>query len=257
LFDLLNPKEPANLQATAISQLSRIRNQGVAEELVKRWPTLGPKSRAGAGNILLYQASNHDLLLTALENGDLIPGELNLKLGQRRVLLFSKNEAIAARAEKIFTDAGVVTRKEALDRMKPATTMKGDAAKGAVLFSTVCASCHTIGTVGSDLAPNLTDIFRKSPETLLHDIVDPNAAIDAEYIAYNVELANGDFFSGIVVRDDDLGVTLRNATEERSFARGDIVDMFSSGLSLMPEELEADMDPQAMADLIAFLQQPR
>ncbi len=33
--------------------------------------------------------------------------------------------------------------------------------------------------------------------------------------------------------------------------------MFSGGLSLMPEELESGMDPQAMADLLAYLQEPK
>ena len=257
LFALLNPKEPAQLQASAITQLSRIRNSEIPGKLITIWDTLGPKTRARASDLLIYQSQNHEVLLTALENGDLILGEMRFDLERRRRLLWSKNESVVERAKKLFSDAGVVTRKEAMARMQPATTMKGDPAKGALIFTNKCADCHTIGTEGSDLAPNLTDIFRKSSETLLHDIVDPNAAIDTEYIAYNVEVKSGEFFSGIVVRDDDSGVTLRNSAEERSYARDDIVEMFSSGISIMPEELEVDMDVQAMADLIAFLQQPR
>ncbi|MFP6617123.1 MAG: PVC-type heme-binding CxxCH protein [Candidatus Hydrogenedentota bacterium] len=257
LFALLDSKQPSEIQKEAIEQLGDITGQNVATKLVERWDTLGPAVRTQAGNILLYKRQNHEILMDALENGDLSLGELNLHLERRRTLLYSRVPGIKERAEKLFTDAGVVTRKEALARMRPALELKGDPLKGAVTFTNVCAECHTVGENGGDLAPNLTEIFRKSAETLMHDIVDPNAATNAEYIAYNVETNDGDFFSGIVVRDDAFGVTLRNAEGEHTFARYSISELFSSGLSLMPEELDTDMELQEMADLLAYLQQPK
>lgn len=257
LFAMLEPTQPMDLQKEAITQLRTIKGQNVAEMLVERWDTLGPAVRGDAGNILLYKRDNHDLLLTALENGDLSLGEMNFHLERRRTLLFSRAPGVKERAEKLFTDAGVVTRKEAMARMRPALELLGDPLKGRDLFSEVCAKCHTVGDLGVDLAPNLTEIFRKSSETLLHDIVDPNAATDIQYIAYNLETRDGDFYSGIVVRDDADGVTLRDADGEHSVSREDIQSFFSSGLSLMPEELETEMEPQSMADLLAFLQEPK
>lgn len=257
LFSLLNTKQPAEIQQAAIAQLSGISGQSVAEKLVERWDTLGPAVRTRAGDILLYKRENHEILMDAMEDGTLTLGEMNLHLERRRTLLYSRVLGIKERAEKLFTDAGVVTRKEALNRMRPALSLPGDPMKGQITFTEVCATCHTVGDAGSDLAPNLTEIFRKSGETLLHDIVDPNAATDAQYIAYNVETTDGEFFSGIVVRDDAFGVTLRNADGEKTIARETIAEMFSSGLSLMPEELDTDMDVQSMADLLAFLQEPK
>jgi putative heme-binding domain-containing protein len=182
---------------------------------------------------------------------------MNLHLERRRTLLHSRTEGIKERAEKLFTDAGVVTRKEALAKMRPALALKGDPLKGQAVFTELCAKCHTIGSEGSDLAPNLTEIFRKSSETLLHDIVDPNAGANAEYIAYNIETKGGDFYAGIVIRDDATGVTLRDAEGEHEISRDDIAEFFSNGLSLMPEELEAGMKTQTMADLLAYLQEPK
>ena len=258
LFDLLDPLEPAAIQKAAIAQLNEKRNETVAKTLIETWDTLGPAVRTQAGNILLYKRGNHDLLLTALENEDLILGELNLDLERRRVLLFSRDEDVKRRAEALFNDAGVVTRQAALERAKGALTLKGDADRGRDIFMEICAKCHRMESEGVDLGPNLTEIFRKSPDTLLHDIVDPNAAIEAEYVAYNIETKAGDLHSGIVVRDDDTGVTLREAEGiETTIARRDIAEYFSNGLSLMPEELELDMELQSIADLIAFLQVPK
>ena len=44
---------------------------------------------------------------------------------------------------------------------------------------------------------------------------------------------------------------------ESTIRRENIEEMSASGLSMMPEELEAGMEPQTMADLLAFLLLPR
>ena len=151
-----------------------------------------------------------------------------------------------------------MTQEEALAKMRPALELTGDATKGRTVFEEICIKCHRMGSEGVDLGPSLTDIYRKSPETLLHDIVDPNAGVDSEYIGYTIETAKGDLLSGIVVKDTATAVTLREAEGiETTVARGDIQEMFSSGLSLMPEELEVDMELQTMADLLAYLQEPK
>lgn len=257
LFDLLDTKHPPELQRAAIDQLDDIGGTEVAARLIAIWDELGRGVLAPASDILLYQGSNHDQLLTALEEGKLSLGQLNLHLERRRVLLRSGREDVRERAAKLFTDAGVVTRKEALEKMRPALELTGDPAKGRLVFQELCMQCHRIGGEGVNLGPDLTEISRKSRETLLHDIVDPNAAVDTEYISYAIETHDGTFVSGIVASETDAAVTLRAALgEETTIARSAIKEMFTSGLSIMPEEMEVDLDPQAMADLLAFLQAP-
>ncbi len=113
-----------------------------------------------------------------------------------------------------------------------------------------------MGGEGGDLGPNLTEIYRKSRETLLHDILDPNAAADTKYIAYTIERKNGEIVSGLIAEENDDAVTIRDANGVRTAVpRGDINEMISGGLSLMPEELETGLEPQALADLLAYLQE--
>jgi putative heme-binding domain-containing protein len=109
-----------------------------------------------------------------------------------------------------------------------------------------------------ELGPSLTDIFRRSTESLIVDIVDPNAAVDPSYLVFDVTTRDGETVSGLLLAQDEQGVTVRTADgEDRRLARDQVTEIFASGLSLMPEELETGLDHQKMADLLAFLSQPR
>lgn len=258
LYEFLGTRHPRELQGEAIRQLESGQGTRIAERLIELWRSLGPETRTQAGDILLYKRGNHELLVTALEKGDVALGELNLHLERRRVLLRSRAPGIGDRAKALFSDAGIVTRKAALEAMRPALGLKGDAAKGRLRFDELCTRCHRMGEEGGDLGPNLTEIYRKSGETLLHDILDPNAAVDTEFVSYTVEREDGDVVSGIVTEETDSAVVLRDGDGQRiEILRSDMVEMYSDGLSLMPEELEIGLDHQAMADLLAFLQEQK
>ena len=82
--------------------------------------------------------------------------------------------------------------------------------------------------------------------------------MDTEFISFAIETVNGEFRSGLIATETDTTITLREAEGyETTFQKDQIEEMFSSGLSLMPEELEVGMEPQTMADLLAYLQEPR
>lgn len=258
LFGLLDIQHPTELQIAAMEQLSRAPNERVVPRLIETWKSLGPDSRRRASGLLIFRRQNHELLLDALEQGNLLVGQMNFDLERRRALLFSSNASVRERASAFFNDAGVVTRAEAIEKMRPALALVGDSVRGQKIYRDLCSKCHIIGREGSEVGPVLTDIFRKSAETLLHDILDPNAAVDTQYIGYTIVTKNGETLSGLMHHQSPTSVTLREGGgKDTVIARSDIKEMFASGLSLMPEELETDMQPQAMADLLAFLQQPR
>ncbi len=258
LFDLLNIRHPTEIQVAAMEQLKRGPNEKVAPRLLEMWKSLGPEVRRQAGNVLLYRKENQAMLLTALANKDVLIGQMNFDLERRRALLFSMNAEIRKRASKLFTDAGVATRAEAIDKMRPALKLKGDPQKGHEFWKKTCSKCHMIGKEGSDVGPNLTDIFHKSAETLLQDILDPNAALGTRDIGYTIVTKSGAILNGLLRAESPSSVTLREAeAKDTVIPRSEIKEMYASGLSLMPEELEKDMEQQTMADLLFFLQQPR
>jgi putative heme-binding domain-containing protein len=185
-------------------------------------------------------------------------GQLNLDLERRRRLLWSDDPAIRSRAEALFADAGVVTRAEVLAQLKPAIQLTGNPENGHLHYQNLCAQCHTMGTVGFAVGPDLTEISRKGAETLLSDLFDPNAAVNTEYLGYTIDDEEGDVFTGIVTLETEALVTLRQSGgQDLVIPRARITSMSSSGLSLMPEGLEIGLSLQDVADLLSFLQLPK
>jgi len=255
LYQLLDNKMPLALQKQALVQLKNSNKSTIAPKLLDLWETLGPEARREATNILLYKSYNHDLLLTAMEDDQVNLGEFNLDLERRRVLLFSENEDIRKRAEALFSDVGVVKRKDAIEGMLPALTMKGSTTNGKEVFKRVCAVCHVFGDIGVEVGPGLTEISRKSKESMLHDILDPNAGVDVNYLGYKLIAKDGSIYLGLIFKETDEEIGLRMmGGSTKTIKKSNIESLTSSGISLMAEGMEEKMTHQEMADLMAFLQ---
>ena len=256
LYKLLHNAQPLNLQQEALLQLKEANDKKVGERLLKLWPSLGPVARKEATDILLFQSHNHDALLSAMENNEVNLGEFNLDLERRRTLLFWSDEDIQKRAQALFSDAGVVNRTEAIEKMRPALTMNGNKQSGKSVFESQCAQCHRYGNLGKDVGPVLTEVNRKSKESLLHDILDPNAAVDTKYLNHQVKTKDGTILTGLVFQETDteIGIKMMGG-DEKIIPKTEIEQFSSLGSSMMFEGLEANMTQQEMADLLAFLQQ--
>ena len=256
LYQLLDNTQPLILQGEALSQLKEANSVAVGKRLLQLWPKLGPNARKEATDILLYQSHNHDALLTAMENKLVNLGEFNLDLERRRTLLFWSDEAIQKRAQALFSDAGVVNRSEAIEKMRPALTSRGNFESGKKVFETQCAQCHRYGNIGKDVGPVLTEVGRKSKESLLYDILDPNAAVDTKYLNHQVKTKEGTIVTGLVFHETDteIGIKMMGGSE-RIIQKSDIEQFASLGTSMMFEGLEANISQQEMADLLAFLQE--
>lgn len=257
LFTCLNTTEPLKIQESALRQLAAYEENEIGYRVVKAWQSLGPQIRRYASDLLLYKEIHHDALLDGLEGGVINIGEMNFDLERRRQLLWwTDNSETKRRAEKLFTDSGVSTRKEALEKMKPALALKGVSEKGLVVFQNMCSSCHQYGSVGNTVGPVLTEINRKSKESIMHEIIDPNAAVDTKYINHRVDTKTGEIHMGIVDKETDQFVVIRKMGGATvTVYKQDIKSFTSLGTSLMMEGLESNMSHQDMADLLTFLQQ--
>jgi len=58
--------------------------------------------------------------------------------------------------------------------------------KGKLCLRKNCAACHRIAGIGVNVAPDISDSRTKKPEQLLADILQPNRAIDNNYLGYSV-----------------------------------------------------------------------
>jgi len=256
LFQCLDNTEPLNLQEAALRQLADYDDPSIGTQIVNRWAELGPQIRKWAGDLLLYKEIYNDALLTGLEKGVINIGEMNFDLERRRQLLWwTDNENTKRRAEALFSDSGVTTRKKAMDKMKDALILKGSTVAGAAVFKSMCSTCHKYGAEGQEVGPVLTEISRKSKESLMHDILDPNAAVNTQYINHRLVTKSGDVHIGIVENETDHYITIKKmGGSKETIYKTDIKSFTSLGSSLMTEGLESNMTPQDLADLLAFLQ---
>jgi putative heme-binding domain-containing protein len=104
------------------------------------------------------------------------------------------------------------------------------------------------------VGPELAGSAHRSVEDLLSNILDPNMAMNPAFVAYQAETVDDETITGLLEAQRGDSVTLRQAGEQRVvLPRARIRSLRSTGLSLMPEGLEAGRSPQELRDLIAFI----
>ena len=132
--------------------------------------------------------------------------------------------------------------------------LKGNAANGRTLYQQLCVSCHKLGSEGHALGPDLVTMKSMGREKIMVNILDPNREVAPQYYGYSIDTKDGESYSGLIASEDEQNVTLKAAFgATTAVSRSDIASMKSSGMSIMPEGLEAGLNPQKMADLIEFI----
>lgn len=242
---------PSYRQA-AIGALARQDAVDPWAQLVERFPGESLQIRSAILDGILQRPERIAILLDALEAETIRPGELDRVQADR--LLKHGDAKIRQRAEKIFGSATPADRQKALADYQSVLAMSADSLRGKQVFAKNCATCHKIGEIGVNVAPDISDSRTKTPAQILGDIIQPNRAIDANYIAWNVLLTDGSSASGVLSAETGTSITLRQPEGKTLvISRSDIGQLKSSGLSLMPEGLEKNVPPQDMADLISFI----
>lgn len=257
LLELLDSTEPSAIQARAFEILRRGTDPEVGIRLVQLFPALTPSLRGPALQLLLDRRSYHEPLMAAIESGALTLGELNLDLEQRRRLLRESSADIRSRAARFFSDDDYANRNEIVDTWMQQLPKTGNAARGRSYFLESCAKCHRVGSDGYHVGPDLSGMSHRSVEDLLSNILDPNMAINPAYVVYEAEMQDGEVHYGLLAAETPEAITLLQAMEERVvLSRGQLIQLRSTGRSLMPDGLEMDRSPQDMRDLIEYLQSP-
>jgi putative heme-binding domain-containing protein len=169
-------------------------------------------------------------------------------------LLRHGNATIRRRAELLFGAARKSDRGAIVERYRPALGLAGSTEKGRAVFRAACVACHRAEGVGHELAPNLTTVQNRGAEAILLNILDPNREVNPQFVNYVVVTKDGRSASGIIAGESATAITLRRGEgQSETILRSQIEELASSGMSLMPEGLEKEIDQQAMADLLAYL----
>ena len=252
LPELMRPDQPEALQSAAARALAAIGSTEAASRILEEWEGLSTSVRRETLAALTSSVPLADRLVEALEEGELSPAELGPT--ERAALMATPDEALRNRAGALFAKLSPRDRAETLRRLQPVLDLTGDPKRGGELFAQHCQTCHQHQGEGHRVGPDLSGLASRPPSALLKDIIDPNADVTPDNVAFLVLTKSGRTFSGLLVEETASSLKLRGAEGvEQSILRSEIEAVRPTGQTLMPEGFEDAIDPQGLADLIAFL----
>jgi putative membrane-bound dehydrogenase-like protein len=256
LRDVLSRPEPSSVHVAAVRALAEPKGDEIGAAFVGLWDRWTPAVRDEAVRALVREPGRIRVLLDAVDAGTIKVSEIDRPLRVRMMMV--DDNGLRTRARGLF--GGTATAgKEAIARFQLATTKPGDADRGRQVFGRTCSVCHQYrGSGGAPFGPDLGEVRNRLPLALLTDILHPNQSIADGYELWFVELADGTTTSGVISAETPTSVTIRQqGGSEATIARSRITAMRISNLSAMPEGLDAQIDVDQMADLIAFIRSER
>ena len=252
LTKLLQQDPAQEVRLAAVRALAAHPRPEAPPLLMKSWSAYTPPLRREVLEAMTRQPERITFLLDELAAGRIKSGDIDA-LRTRQLVNHSKPD-IRERAKKLLQDNLPADRKEVLARYQAALKLKPDARKGKEVFAKNCAACHRIAGVGFEVGPSIADTLGKTPEAILLDVLNPNAAIDNNFINYTVATKSGKVLTGIIIAETASSLTLRRAEGQSDVVlRQDVEEIVSTGVSLMPEGQEKNISLQEMADLLAYL----
>ena len=132
-------------------------------------------------------------------------------------------------------------------------TLTGDPARGHALYTTACSACHRLKNEGSEIGPDLGTIAGKPTEQLIEAILDPSRAVEQRYLAHTITLKSGGQITGIIAEETANSITLKLGGATEVILRASIAKDEAGTKSLMPDGLESILNPQAVADVLAWI----
>jgi putative heme-binding domain-containing protein len=199
-------------------------------------------------------------------NGDLQPG---VDLGHGKFRRAKGDEEVMAIIMKgipgtgmppgNFTEAQSLTIVAYLRSMAASSNVAataGDPARGKAIFDGKggCLNCHRVGTTGSRVGPDLSDIgvLRRTAE-LQQSLLDPDAEVLAANRYYRVVTKDGQTVTGRLLNEDTFSVQLIDTKENlRSFKVADLREHGFVAKSPMPSYKDK-LTPEEISDLVGYL----
>jgi putative heme-binding domain-containing protein len=252
LAQLIDSRQPQSVQLAAVASLGRFRNPEIGSLLVEAWPSFGPKLRPVALETIFSRPEWLVRFLEAIQKED-IPAS-DMEPGRFRLLEAHADQGVRQLVENLKSKVAVSKRADVLADYAPALRLEGRAEEGRKHFQKVCSVCHKLEGQGHEIGPNLAAIQNRGAEAILVNVMDPNREVNPQYVNYILQNKAGKSITGLIAAETANSVTLRRQENQQdTVLRDDIETLRSSGLSIMPEGLEKNLDRQAVADLIAYL----
>lgn len=253
LIALLSSQISTTLQNAILEALARMGSKELPGIFFKTWPGYSPRERTQILDVLFRRKNWILASLKAVEEEVIFRSDFDTS--RQQLLLTHQDVTIREAAKRVMKTGTQTTRAAQIELFRAALKLEGSGKRGRIIFDQRCAVCHAPPNGKAANGPDLRAITERTKEGLFSSILDPNQSVDPSYTGYSVTLADGSSLYGRVISENAHHLTLRQLDgSHRQLPRRDIKSLSNSGLSLMPERLEAGLTHQNLADLIRFLQ---
>ena len=257
LLRLVGGKETEIIQRSTLTVLQRFDTESIATALLDRYAKLTPTVRLLAVDTLIRRK---DWALAFLQHVDAgrIPAK-DIPVEALRSVALHKDDKLNELVRKHWGNVRSSTPEEKLAEVRrfnnDLRAGSGHSLVGRALFKKHCATCHRLFDDGEAVGPDLTHANRKDRDYLLVSIVDPSALIRKEYLSYHLQTTDGRVLTGLIAEQTRSAVTLLDGKNQRTpIPREKIESLRESPVSLMPENLLKELQPQELRDLFSYLQ---
>lgn len=117
-----------------------------------------------------------------------------------------------------------------------------------------CATCHQFRGEGVQVGADLGNVVHRDYESVLRDLLDPNATINPDTIGYTALLESGKAINGtrIAETDDELQLATPGGKIE-TIRKSDLESLKPMQTSLMPAGLDKTLSKEEIRDLMTYL----
>jgi len=249
-----------HLNVAAVRGLVLFDDPEIGRTLARNYRSFHPADRPAVLDALVSRPAFARALLDQMAAGKIPRGDLTPF--HARQISSSGDPALRQQLSDVWGELHVspADRRERVrqlkERLDAPTLSKGDRSQGRVIYDRVCGTCHKLHGNGGEIGPDLTGSGRDNLDYLLENIVDPSAAVSADYRMVVVALNDGRVLNGLVKRQTDRTLALQTQTEAIVVERSEIASIRPSPSSLMPDGLLDTLSASEIRDLIAYLSQP-
>ena len=244
----------SGLRRDIVVAIGETGDAGALNQVIAAFPKLDAAGQAAAFEYILKRKETAVLFLRGVESG----GITTANLGPANISRLRTHPD--PEVSKLATDLldklnpSAKAKNETIAKLLPVVEVAGgDPVKGKATFTATCAICHNFGGAGADIGPGLTGMGTHGRAELLTAIVDPNREVDPSFVAWNIENKEGQFFTGVIARENPASVTLKSLAGQQEVKVSDIKSRTNTGRSLMPEGFEG-LGAETLRDIIAYMQ---
>lgn len=262
-------KSSGAVKQACLKALSRYDDDAIGARVTAAYPDIlrsDPDVRYAALSLLSLRSSWAVHLLNAIDRptrpGEKfiahtidkadVPGEIAAHL------MLLGDEAISARAKKLWPNVGLASSSEINNRINEVSRILksglGNSKDGHIIFRNRCGACHRLFEEGGNIGPDLTGYDRKNTNDMLTNIIDPNAFIREGYATYHITTTDERTLIGTLKSKHGSTITIQQFNGElTTLSLNQVREMVEQKTSIMPEGLLDGLTDQEIRDIIFYI----